>query len=211
MHLASAQAADLFRSAIAADPKFAQAHASLAEVLLHQALEQIDEASNAGAGGRVDRAVMPDIERALAARPEERRRLFRQGSAPAKYTFGPAPRWPSGAPSSSIRATRGDAARSGGRRVARGRVDERHRLVVRARDLDPMDRTAHESAMTSAWILGRGDELRATVERMLSLFPDDPAAHMRPAGHGPSSARRTRPWPASSRCVPVFPANAEIR
>ena len=79
---AMAQAADLFRSAIATDPKFAQAHASLAQVLLNQAMDRIDEASNARAGRRVRPRGDAGHRASAPARPEERRRIFREGPAP---------------------------------------------------------------------------------------------------------------------------------
>ncbi len=169
-----AQAIDLFRSAIATDPKFAQAHASLAQVLLDQAMYRINEASNAEQVAAFDREVMPDIERALKLDPKNAEAYVAKGRL-LKYTFRP------GAEEAFRRAVELDPSDAratlllGQSAIAHGRVDERHRLVMRARDLDPMDRANHELAIISAWILGRGDELRATVDRMLSLFPDDPA------------------------------------
>ena len=172
---ALAQAADLFRSAIAADPKFAQAHASVAQALLNQAMDRINEASNAEQAAAFDREVMPDIDQALKLDPRNAEAYVAKGRL-LKYTFRP------GAEEAFRRAVELDPSHAratlllGQSAIAHGRVDERHRLVMRARDLDPMDRTNHELAVISAWILGRGDELRAIVDRMLSLFPDDPAA-----------------------------------
>ncbi len=136
---AIAQATDLFRSAIATDPNFAQAHASLAQVLLNQAMDRIDEASNAEQVAAFDREVMPDIERALELDPKNAEAYVAKGRF-LKYTFRP------GAEEAFRRAVELDPSDaratllSGQSAIAHGRVDERHRLVMRARDLDPMDR-----------------------------------------------------------------------
>jgi len=58
--------------------------------------------------------------------------------------------------------------------MAAGRQDERFRLAIRALELDPMDPGNHHSAVQLAWIVGRRDDLRAGIERMRSLFPDNP-------------------------------------
>jgi tetratricopeptide (TPR) repeat protein len=57
--------------------------------------------------------------------------------------------------------------------VARGFVDERQRLVVHARDLDPMEIQTHSGVLMGAWIMGRREELRGGVERMLAVFPEN--------------------------------------
>jgi tetratricopeptide (TPR) repeat protein len=57
--------------------------------------------------------------------------------------------------------------------MAAGRQDERFRLAIRALELDPMDPGNHHSAAQLAWIVGHRDDLRAGIERMRSLFPDN--------------------------------------
>jgi TolB-like protein len=173
-----AQAADLYRSAIAADPKFAQAHARLAGVLLGQALNQTNEATHAEQAAAVDRAVMPDIERALALDPRNAEAYFVKGRL-LRNTLRP------GAEAAFRRAVELNPNHApatvslGFALVAQGLVDERQRLVVHARDLDPMDMQTHSGVLMGAWILGRREELRAGVERMLAVFPENSfaAAH----------------------------------
>jgi tetratricopeptide (TPR) repeat protein len=57
-----------------------------------------------------------------------------------------------------------------------GRFDERYRLALRARDLDPMLLFRHISAAIGAGSLGRRDELRAIITHMRELFPNDAGA-----------------------------------
>jgi tetratricopeptide (TPR) repeat protein len=44
---------------------------------------------------------------------------------------------------------------------------------MHARDLDPMDIQNHSGVQMGAWILGRREELRAGVERMQAVFPEN--------------------------------------
>ena len=172
-----AQAADRFLAAIAADPDFAQAHATLAEVRLFQALDRIDEASLAEQGAAVDREVMPHIERALELDPKNAEAYFVKGELLLR-TMRP------GSEAAFRRAVELDPSHApatsalGWAAVGHGRLEERHRLVLRARDLDPMELFNHASAIQSASILGRRDELRSSVDLMLRLFPDHPGAVM---------------------------------
>ena len=200
-----AQAADLYRSAIAADPKFAQAHATLAEVLLTQALGQTNEASHAEQAAAVDRAVMPDIDRALD--PKNAEAYFVQGRL-LRNTLR------SGAEAAFRRAVELNPNHApatlslGFAVVARGFVDERQRLVMRARDLDPMDIHTHSGVLMGAWILGRREDLRAGVERMLAVFPENSFA----AGHACEALVHSGEPDEALACVVKartrFPANA---
>lgn len=172
---AFAQAADLFRSAIAADPKFAQAYASLARALLSPALQRIDEATLAEQAAAVDREVLPHIERAIELDPRNAEAWFVKGRL-LTNTMRP------GATEAFERAVQLEPSHApatmslGWSALAEGRVDERHRLVMRAVELDPMDLANHLATFVSAWALGRHDDLRAIVARILALFPDAPAA-----------------------------------
>jgi TolB-like protein/predicted Zn-dependent protease len=171
---AIAQAADLFRSAIAADPKFSLAHSSLAGALRDRAMRLFEEGTGPERAAAADRELMPHIERALALDPKNAEAYYIKGLL-LKQTFRP------GAESAFRRAVELDPSHAGATlqlgwsAIAHGRVDERHRLVMRALDLDPMDPSIYPFAMVSAWILGRGDDIRAIVDRMLRLFPDSPA------------------------------------
>jgi len=168
------QAADLLRSAIQADPRFAQAHAMLAEVLLDQASQRSSNGSGAGRVAELERVVMPDVERALELDPR---------NAHAWYVRGRL-MWETGRFTQSAealqRALELDPSHAAatlamsGAVMAAGRQDERFRLAIRALELDPMDPGNHHSAVQLAWIVGRRDDLRAGIERMRSLFPDNP-------------------------------------
>ena len=171
---AYAQAIDRFGSAIAADPRFAQAYASRAAALLPQALERAGDASGPQAA-EIDREVVPDIERALALDPKNAEAYFVKGRL-LRNTHR------AGAEEAFRRAVELDPSHAaatlslGYSAMSHGRIDERHRLALRARDLDPMDLNNHEAVMMSAGALGRAEELRASVERMQSVFPDHPRA-----------------------------------
>jgi len=171
---AYAQAIDRFGSAIAADPRFAQAYASRAAALLPQALERAGDASGPQAA-EIDREVVPDIERALALDPRNAEAYFVKGRL-LRNTHR------TGAEEAYRRAVELDPSHAaatlslGYSAMSHGRIDERHRLALHARDLDPMDLNNHEAVMMSAGGLGRADELRASVERMQSVFPDHPRA-----------------------------------
>jgi hypothetical protein len=66
----AAQAADLFRQAIASDPGFAQAHASLARSKLNLTYNRISEGTPEEQAAALDREVLPeDVERALELDP----------------------------------------------------------------------------------------------------------------------------------------------
>lgn len=176
-----AQAADRLLAAIVADPGFAQAHATLAGVRLWQALDRIDEASHAEQAAAIDREVMPDIERALKLDPKNAEAYFVKGELLLR-TMRPE------SEAAFRRAVELDPNHApailalGWSAVSHGHVDERHRLVLRARDLDPMELRNHTSAIQSATILGRRDELRSSVDRMLRALPDHPGAAMQSCG-----------------------------
>jgi TolB-like protein/tetratricopeptide (TPR) repeat protein len=170
-----AQAADFFRSAIAADPEFSLAHSGLAAARRGPALRLLDESTGPDRAAAADRELMPHIERALALDPKNAEAYYQKGLL-LKQTFRP------GAEAAFRRAVELDPSDAratlqlGWSAIANGRIDERHRLVMRSLDLDPMDPTLYGFAIISAWILGRGDELRSIVDRMLSRFPDSPEA-----------------------------------
>ena len=170
-----AQSAELFRSAIASDPKFAQAYASLAAAKLALALDRVNEATPAAQADAMDREVMPDIRRALELDPRNAEAWLVKGNL-LRHTFRP------GARDTFRRAVELDPSNAEGTvalgwtTIATGDVDERYHLVMRALELDPMDVVHHEAAITAAWIMGRPDEVRALSARMLELFPDHPRA-----------------------------------
>jgi TolB-like protein/tetratricopeptide (TPR) repeat protein len=205
----SAQAADFFRSAIAADPEFSLAHSSLAAALRDRAMRLFEEATGADRAAAADRELMPHIDRALALDPRNAEAYYLKGLL-LKQTYRP------GAESAFRRAVELDPSDAGATlqlgwsAVANGRVDERHHLVMRALDLDPMDPTLYRFATLSAAILGRGDDVRAIVDRMLRLFPDSPAA-----AHEHCSSRRWLGFPDETlacveRARARFAENAEF-
>jgi tetratricopeptide (TPR) repeat protein len=118
---------------------------------------------------------VPDIERALALDPKNAEAYFVKGRL-LRNTHR------AGAEEAFRRAVELDPSHAaatlslGYSAVSHGRIDERHRLALRARDLDPMDLNNHEAVMMSAGALGRAEELHASVERMQSVFPDHPRA-----------------------------------
>ena len=170
-----AQSVELFRSAIASDPKFAQAHANLAAAKLALALDRVNEATPAAQADAMDREVMPDIGRALEIDPRNAEAWLVKGNL-LRYTFRP------GARDAFRRAVELDPSNAeatvalGWTTIATGEVDERYRLMMRALELDPMDIGHHEAAITAAWIMARPNEVRTLSARMLELFPDHPRA-----------------------------------
>ena len=170
---ALAQAADLLRSAIQADPRFAEAHARLAEVLLDQAMQRSATAGHAERVAALEQAASPDIERALELEPRNAHAWYLRG-----VLLSEAGRFAESA-EALRRALELDPNHApatlamSGAVMAAGRQDERFRLAVRALELDPMDPGNHHSAAQLAWIVGRRDDLRAGIERMRSLFPDN--------------------------------------
>jgi TolB-like protein/Tfp pilus assembly protein PilF len=166
-----AQAADLFNSAIASDAKFAQAHASLAAAKLAVAYQRVNEATPAAQAEAMDREVLPDVERSLELDPRNAEAWLVKGNL-LRHTFRP------GARDAFRKAVELDPSNAeatvalGWTTIASGHVDERHRLAMRALELDPMDVGHHEAAITAAWIMARPDEVRALSARMLELFPD---------------------------------------
>lgn len=170
---ALAQAADLLRAAIKADPRFAEAHARLAEVLLTEATRRSSSLSGAERVAALEQAALPDIERALALDPRNahawyvRGELLSEGgrfSDSAEALQRALELDPNHAPATLAMS---------GAVMATGRQDERFRLAIRALELDPMDPGNHHSAAQLAWIVGRREDLRAGIERMRSLFPDN--------------------------------------
>lgn len=170
---ALAQAGDLLRSAIRADPRFAQAHATLAEVLLQQAKQRSSSESGRGRDTALEQAAMPDVERALELDPRNAHAWYVRGLvlwetrryAESAEALGRALELdPNHAPATLAMS---------GAVMAAGRQDERFRLAIRALELDPMDPGNHHSAAQLAWIVGGRDDLRAGIERMRSLFPDN--------------------------------------
>jgi TolB-like protein len=170
---ALAHAADLLRSAIQADPRFAQAHAMLAEVLLTQAMRRRSNESGPGLVAALEQAASPDIERALELDPRNAHAWYVRGillwegmrySESAEALQRALELDPNHAPATLAMSVAVMAA---------GRQDERFRLAIRALELDPMDPGNHHSAAQLAWIVGRRDDLRAGIERMRNLFPDN--------------------------------------
>lgn len=169
-----AQAGDLLVSAVSADPRFAQAHAMLAEVRYFQAFERNSRAADDERTAAMDAAVMPDIERALQLDPRNahawyvRGRLLR-GTRRFEASAEAFRRAVELDPNHAAATLALSAAA-----LSAGRQDERFRLGMRALELDPMDPANHVAAVTAAWILGRRDDLRAAIERMQNLFPGHP-------------------------------------
>jgi len=174
---AASQAAEHFLAAIASDPRFAQAHASLALAKLTLAYDQIDERTPEAQAAAMDREVLPDIERALEADPTNAEAYFAKGRL-LRATFRP------GAEAAFRRAVELDPSNApatvslGYAMLTHGHVDERYRLVRRALELDPMDLRHHSASITAAWIMAKPEDVRALTARMLKLFPDHPRARL---------------------------------
>lgn len=174
---AASQAAEHFRAAIASDPRFAQAHASLALARLTLAFDQIDERTPEAQAAAMDREVLPDIERALELDPANAEAYFAKGRL-LRNTFRP------GAEAAFRRAVELDPSNApatvslGWSMLTHGHVDERYRLVRRALELDPMDLRHHNASIMAAWIMAKPDDVRALTARMLKLFPDHPRARL---------------------------------
>jgi TolB-like protein/Tfp pilus assembly protein PilF len=173
----ASQAAEHFRAAIASDPKFAQAHASLAMARLTLAYNQIDERTAEAQAAAMDRAVMPDIERALELDPANAEAYLAKGRL-LRSTFRP------GAEAAFRRAVELDPSNApatvslGIAMLTHGHVDERYRLVRRALELDPMELRHHNASIMAAWIMAKPDDVRALTARMMKLFPDHPRARL---------------------------------
>ena len=163
------QAEALFRSAIAADPEFAQAYASLARALHQQTM--MNKAETVAA----ERSIMELVERALELDPElseaylVKGLFLRDSDRPGMGEYFR--RAVELDPSNSVALL----ALSQTLRTE-GRFDESYRMILRARNLDPMDRSSHYRAVHGAAFLGRRDEVLSVVERMQQLFPADPDA-----------------------------------
>ncbi len=162
------QAETLFRSAIAADPEFAQAHASLARALFQQTTSKTELIE-------AERSILEIVERALELDPElseaylVKGLILRNAERPrmGKYFRRAVELDPSNsvallALSQTLRTE--------------GRFDESYRMILRARNLNPMDLSSHNRAVHGAALLGQRDEVLSAVERMQKLFPADPEA-----------------------------------
>ena len=160
------QAEALFRSAIAADPEFAQAHASLARAVFYQ--ETTSEAEEAAdlrtIGELVERALELDPE---LSEPYVVKGLVLRGShrpGMGQYFRRAVELDPSNTVALLLLS---DALRT------EGRFDESYRMIRRARNLDPMDWSSHSRALWAAAALGRRDEVLSVVERAQQVFPAD--------------------------------------
>ena len=163
----------LLNAAIAADPKFAQAHATLARATLSTALRQADSLHGTERTAAVDRLVMPHIERALVLDPNNAEAyyvkglLYRNTERPGS---GAAYRRALELDPSNVPALTSLAWFE----ATSGHPDERHRLLLRARALDPMDVGVHVANIMAAFSLGSRDEMLASARRMQETFPDNP-------------------------------------
>jgi TolB-like protein len=158
----------LFRSAIDADPEFAQAYAGLARALHAQTTNKAETVA-------AERAITEIVERALELDPKlseaylVKGLVLRDTDRPGmgEYLRRAVELDPSNtvallALSQSLRTE--------------GRFDESYRMILRARDLDPMDHSSHYRAVHGAAFLGHREEVLAVVERMQTQFPADPDA-----------------------------------
>jgi tetratricopeptide (TPR) repeat protein len=165
----AAQAADLFRQAIASDPRFAQAHASLARAKLNLTYGRVNKSTPEAQAAALDREVLPDVERALELDPGNAEAYLVKGRV-LRNTFR------DGAEAAFRQAVELDPSNAqatfslGWAMLAHGHVDERYRLVMRALELDPMDLQNHVASIMAAWIMARPDEVRSLRARMLGLL-----------------------------------------
>jgi tetratricopeptide (TPR) repeat protein len=163
----AAKAAESYRAAIAADPSFAQAHASLAWALLDQA--DLSDPSAEGIAA-VDRLVMPHVERAVEIDADTadayvvKGILLRNTMRPGG---GEAYRRAVELDPGNVTATASLAVYE----LSMGRVDEHFRLARRARELDPLNLYAHLRWLVGAATLGRSDDVRDGIARLRDAFP----------------------------------------
>jgi TolB-like protein/tetratricopeptide (TPR) repeat protein len=165
------QARELYGAAVAANPDFAQAHARLAYCLLLQG-GPYDRPERIAA---VDRAVLPEIERALQLDP-------RNGDA--WVTKGVLLRWtqrPGGAAAyrRAVELDPGNADALATLAVYEGSIGRYDRMIEyaeRARRLDPMSFGANLMPVYAAARLGQREAALANAKRLREQFPHVPFA-----------------------------------
>ena len=165
------QARELYESAIASNPEFAQAHARLANVELWLS-DPVDRMTRVAV---VDRAVLSKIERALALDPS---------NSDAWLTKGVLLRWTQrpGGGAAYRRAVALDPGNAGALTVmavyefSNGRYDRGLQYAERARKLDPMSFPANLMPVFGASWLGQRETALANAKRLRAQFPDDPYA-----------------------------------
>jgi TolB-like protein/Tfp pilus assembly protein PilF len=165
------QARELYEAAIAANPEFAQAHARLAYCLLLQNGPH-DRPDRIAA---IDRAVLPEIERALQFDPR---------NSDAWLTKGVLLRWtrrPGGGAAyrRAVELDPGNAdalTTSAVYEASIGRYDRVLDYAERARKLDPMSFSANLMPIFAAALLGQRQTALANAKRLGAQFPDDPYA-----------------------------------
>ena len=163
------QACELYESAIATNPEFAQAHARLAYCLLLQSAPW-DRPERIAAA---DRAVLPEIERALQLDPR---------NSDAWVTKGVLLRWTQrpGGGAAYRRAVELDPGNANALTVmavyeaSNGRYDRMLEYAERARKLDPMSFDANLMPVFAASQLGQRETALANAKRLRAQFPDDP-------------------------------------
>ena len=163
------QACELYESAIATNPEFAQAHARLAYCLLLQSAP-CDRPERIAAA---DRAVLPEIERALQLDPR---------NSDAWVTKGVLLRWTQrpGGGAAYRRAVELDPGNANALTVmavyeaSNGRYDRMLEYAERARKLDPMSFDANLMPVFAASRLGQRETALANAKRLREQFPDDP-------------------------------------
>lgn len=163
------QACELYESAIATNPEFAQAHARLAYCLLLQSAPW-DRPERVAAA---DRAVLPEIERALQLDPR---------NSDAWVTKGALLRWTQrpGGGAAYRRAVELDPGNADALTVmavyeaSNGRYDRMLEYAERARKLDPMSLPANLTPVFAASWLGQREMALSHAKRLREQFPDDP-------------------------------------